>query len=163
MKLLSHHIVENANTARGVRKKRRRDREPTAEDEPVRVFRSLGLDGAMVALPGAIDLKTRAEADEQLLGSACRFSVPECNRRRALCEWRALAGARKVCFLLAMSALHPKADICGATRDVRFGPGHCGNSDLKLCGFAASLFGTAFIQAAAQHRYRRLLPRIGPA
>src|SRR5262249_36314099 len=45
-----------------------------------------------------------SRADEQLLGSACRFSVPECNRRRALCEWRALAGARKVCFSLAMSA-----------------------------------------------------------
>src|SRR5262245_24306816 len=23
---------------------------------------------------------------------------------------------------IAMSALHPKADVCGATRDVRFGP-----------------------------------------
>jgi hypothetical protein len=39
-----------------MRKKRRRDRDPAAEAEPVRVIRSLGLDGAT-----GIDLETRAE------------------------------------------------------------------------------------------------------
>jgi hypothetical protein len=61
MKTLKNHIVEDANTARGARKKRRRGREPAADDEPVRVIRSLGLDGATVSLPAGIDLERRAE------------------------------------------------------------------------------------------------------
>src|SRR5262245_22620473 len=61
MKSLKHHIVENANAARGARKHPRRDREPVAKGEPVRVIHSLGLDGATVSLPAGIDLQTRAE------------------------------------------------------------------------------------------------------
>ena len=41
MKSLGDHILENANAARGARKKGQRDREPAAEAEPVRVIRSL--------------------------------------------------------------------------------------------------------------------------
>jgi len=61
MKTLKNHIVEDANTARGARKKRRRGREPAADDEPVRVIRSLGLDGATVSLPAGIDLERRVK------------------------------------------------------------------------------------------------------
>src|SRR5262245_65313889 len=63
MKTLRSHVIENANanSARGVRKKRWRDREPAAETEPVRLIRSIGLDGASVSLPANIDLATRAE------------------------------------------------------------------------------------------------------
>ena len=61
MKSLKHHIAENANAARGARKNPRRDREPVAKGEPVRVIHSLGLDGATVSLPAGIDLETRAE------------------------------------------------------------------------------------------------------
>jgi hypothetical protein len=49
---------------RGARKKRRRDREPAAEAEPVRVIHSLDLDAATVALPAGVDLESRAETDE---------------------------------------------------------------------------------------------------
>jgi|APPan5920702963_1055757.scaffolds.fasta_scaffold697932_1 hypothetical protein len=48
MKRLSDYIVGDANAARGARKNPRRDREPAAEAEPVRVIRSLGLDGASI-------------------------------------------------------------------------------------------------------------------
>jgi len=61
MKRLRDQILDDANTARGARNKPRRDREPAADDEPVRLFRSLGLDAATVALPAGIDLETRAE------------------------------------------------------------------------------------------------------
>src|SRR5262245_65757533 len=61
MKSLKHHIVENANAARGARKHPRRDREPVAKGEPVRVIHSLGLDGARVALPAGIALQPRDE------------------------------------------------------------------------------------------------------
>src|SRR6476659_3763439 len=48
-----------------------------------------------------------------------------------------------------MSALPPKADMCGANEHVCFGPKAdiAGTANLKFCGFAASLFGTASIQA----------------
>jgi len=60
MKSLRNHIEENANIARGARDDPRRDREPAAEAEPVRVI--LGLDAAAaVPLPADIDIETKAE------------------------------------------------------------------------------------------------------
>jgi hypothetical protein len=59
MKSLKNHIVENANTARGAKRKLLRDRTGDAGD--VRVMHSLGLDGATVSLPAGIDLESRAE------------------------------------------------------------------------------------------------------
>lgn len=61
MRSLRSYVLENANAARGARKKPRHDRGATADDdEPVQVIRSLGLDAATVALPAGIDLETRA-------------------------------------------------------------------------------------------------------
>jgi hypothetical protein len=88
MKTLKNHIVEDANTSRGARKKRRRGREPAADDEPVRVIRSLGLDGATVSLPAA---REAGRADECLLGSARPISVSGRSRRRSVRDRRAVA------------------------------------------------------------------------
>src|SRR5262245_25709456 len=106
MKSLKDHIVENANTARGPRKKRRRDRDPAAETEPVSVIvenpkpargprknaRSdldpadgiepvrviLGLDAAAaVLLPAGIDLETRAERMNQFWRALVQFQYQD--------------------------------------------------------------------------------------
>jgi len=77
MKNLRSHVMENANTARGMRKKRRRDRDAAAKAEPVRLIRSLGLDGATVALPAGIDLETRADRMNKFWKALVRFQYDD--------------------------------------------------------------------------------------
>ena len=76
MKSLGDHILENANTARGARDDPRRDREPAAEAEPVRVI--LGLDAAAaVLLPAGIDLEMRAERMNQFWRALVQFQYQD--------------------------------------------------------------------------------------
>ena len=77
MKSLGDHILENANTARGARDDPRRDREPAAEAEPVRVIHSLGLDGATASLPAGIDLETRADRMNELWRALVRLQYQD--------------------------------------------------------------------------------------
>lgn len=93
MKTLKNHIVEDANTARGARKKRRRGREPAADDEPVRVIRSIGLDGATVSLPAGIDLERRAKRMNAFWEAVVRLQYQRRGRRRCVREWRAQTDA----------------------------------------------------------------------
>jgi|SRR5215471_915071 hypothetical protein len=90
MKSLGDHILENANAARGARKKGQRDREPAADAEPVRVIRSLDLDAATVALPAGIDLETRAGRMNKFWKALVRFQYDDVVVI-AVRFWRALA------------------------------------------------------------------------
>jgi len=76
MKTLKKYIVENSNAARGARKKRRRDRDPAAGIEPVRVI--LGLDAAAaVLLPAGLDLETRAEQMNEFWRALVQFQYQD--------------------------------------------------------------------------------------
>ena len=112
MKSLRDHVVENANAARG--EKRRRNREATADDvKPageagdVREIRSLGLDAATVALPAGNRSQDAGGADKSVLGSAGSLSVSGRGRRRCVRVWRALA-RRAPC------PLYPRKRTCAA-------------------------------------------------
>jgi hypothetical protein len=113
MKSLKHHIVENANAARGARKHPRRDREPVAMGVPVRVIHSLGLDGATVSLPAGIDLQTRAELVNAFWRALVQFQDRDVVVVAMLRERRALSNA------LAMSAFRMGGPLPTCLHDQR--------------------------------------------
>jgi hypothetical protein len=103
--------------ARGARKKRRRGREPAADDEPVRVIRSLGLDGATVSLPAGIDLERRAERTNAFWEALVQYQYQHVVVVVAVCA----TGARySSAISQSKSASPPRADMCSATTHVRF-------------------------------------------
>jgi hypothetical protein len=60
------------------------------------------------------------------LGNTARYSVKQ----------KRFSGHRGVLYACVMSALSPKADMCSATRDVRFGP----EADISHTAIAMSLY-----------------------
>src|SRR5262245_54489586 len=74
-------------------------------------------------------------------------------RRRSVGELRSMSdlGQKQTSRgAMTVSPLPLKADVRSAVEHVRFGPKAdiIGTANSKFCGFAASLFGTAFIQPA---------------